>query len=248
MTGVRTGAQVAAGAVILVVAWQLIGASGLLGPGFPSLTSVLARYFEEGSGELFGSALSATALSALGAFTIGAGGGLVIAALRQAIVGVRDGLDRLAVTAHAIPHIGVAPVLVVTIGRTEAPLVLGAIAAYFPAYVAATRAFGTAGTGLRDLFTVFGSGRSTRFLRLYLPAAVPGLCDALRLAAPGAVLGTVLGEWFGAPDGIGLIIVSSAQNFQIDQLWAAAVLATSMALAGYGLFSLLQVIARRRFT
>lgn len=248
MTRVAHSGRLVAGAVLLLVLWEVVGRTGLLSDGFAPLSDVVRTLTDAKASAVFGSALLATSRSALGAFGIGGGFGLLLAALGQTVAPVRDGVDRLAITMHAIPHIGVAPVLVVTVGTVGAPMTLGAIAAYFPAYVAATRAFSSAGPTLRDLFTVFGSRPLGQLVRLHLPAAVPGLCDALRLAAPGAVVGTVVGEWFGSPEGIGLIIVSSTQNYQIDQLWAAALVATLMAMVGFSVFSLLQNAARRRFT
>lgn len=248
MTHLARSVQLLAGVVLLLVTWELVGRTEVLGSGFAALSDVLRELTDADAAGVFGPALLATSRSALAAFGIGGGLGLAMAALRQTVAPVRDGVDRFAITMHAVPQIGVAPVLVVTVGVVGAPMTLGAIAAYFPAYVAATRAFSSAGPTLHDLVTVFGGRPLVRLVRLYLPAAVPGICDALRLAAPGAVLGSVIGEWFGAPAGIGLIIVSSTQNYQIDQLWAAALLSTLMAMVGFGVFSLLQTAARRRFT
>ena len=76
-------------------------------------------------------------------------------------------------------------------------------------------------------------------MRLQLPAAIPGMADGLRLAAPAAILGAVLGEWFGAPRGLGVLIVSAMQNYQIELLWAAALLAALMSMIAFGLFTLL---------
>lgn len=239
--------QMAVGAVVLLVLWQVLGALKAFGPAFPPLSDVWSTLIAANDRPLFSQAVAATASSAAWGVLLGGGVGCALAALRQTVKAMRDGWDRFAVTVHAIPHIGIAPVLIVTLGRANAPLAIASIAAFFPSYAAATRAFASATPVHQDLFSVLGSSRLRRLLKLQLPAAVPGLCDALRLAAPGAVLGAVLGEWFGAPKGVGLIILSSSQNYQINQLWAAAVLATILAMIGYAVFSLLQAIARRRF-
>src|SRR2546429_7093112 len=39
------------------------------------------------------------------------------------------------------------------------------------------------------------------------------------------IFGAVIGEWFGARRGIGVLLVSSMQNLQVEQLWAAALAA-----------------------
>jgi ABC-type nitrate/sulfonate/bicarbonate transport system permease component len=56
-----------------------------------------------------------------------------------------------------------------------------------------------------------------------------------------------LGEWFGAPRGLGIVIVNAMQNFQIPLLWAAVLLATVVSLALFGLASAVERAAYGRF-
>ncbi|MFK4805046.1 ABC transporter permease [Microbacterium sp. ZW CA_36] len=239
--------QIVAGAIILCIGWELLGRFQVFGPAFPALSTVVATIFAPFRANLLLGAVGATATSALLGLIIGGGLGVVIAAARQALLVTRPGLDRFAAVIHAIPQVAIAPVMIVLVGRENAPVAVSAIAAFFPAYAAATRAFAAATAATQDLFSVLGSSRGDRLLRLELPAAIPGLADALKLAAPGAVLGAVLGEWFGAPRGVGLIILSSSQNYDIPLLWAGALLSTLMAMVGFGVFALLQQMATRRF-
>src|SRR5690606_1434878 len=135
---------------------------------------------------------------------------------------------QLATILHAMPVIALAPLFIVTLGRERTPVAIAALAAGFAMFVAATAAVESAKPAHHDVFTALGTGRVRRFVSLQLPAALPGLADGLRLAAPAAILGAVLGEWFGAPRGLGVLIVSAMQNFQIELLWAAALLAATM--------------------
>jgi len=80
-----------------------------------------------------------------------------------------------------------------------------------------------------------------------VPGAVPAFVDGLRLAAPAAVLGTVLGEWFGAPRGLGAISVSALQNLRVPQMWAAALLCVACSLAAYIVLTTLHRRALARF-
>jgi NitT/TauT family transport system permease protein len=73
------------------------------------------------------------------------------------------------------------------------------------------------------------------------------LLDGLTLAAPAAVLGAVIGEWFGAPRGLGILLVSSMQNFQIELLWAAALTSALVSLAAYLVLTGLRSLATGRF-
>lgn len=238
----------AAGAILMCLLWEVFGRTHFFGPTFPPLSEIFGVLISEGRHQLFYEAIVATARSSTFGMLIGGGIAISMAAMRQTLHPTRSGFDRLAAAIHATPQIGIAPVMVILLGREQAPIAVASIAAFFPAYAAATRAFNVAAASHQDLFTVLGSSRVDRLLRLELLAACPGLADALRLAAPGAVLGAVLGEWFGAPRGVGLLILSSSQNYNIPLLWASAVLATLMSMVGFAIFSLLQKAAVSRFS
>ena len=62
---------------------------------------------------------------------------------------------------------------------------------------------------------MLGAKAARRLWRLELPAAVPTIASGARLSLAAAMIGAVLGEWFGAPHGLGLIIIGAMQNFQI---------------------------------
>ncbi len=82
---------------------------------------------------------------------------------------------------------------------------------------------------------------------MLFPNALPSLIDGLKLGTSAAVLGAILGEWFGAPAGLGVLIVSSMQNFQITLLWSAAFLGTAMSAAGYFVLVIVQQKLLPRF-
>lgn len=236
-----------AGALVLCGLWQVAGQTGALGPSFPALSQVAATLLSPGYSTLFLGAIASTALSACLGLVIGGGLAVVVAGVRQTLASTRAGLDRLAALLHAIPYIAIAPVMIIVFGRDTAPTAVAALASFFPVYAGSTVAFAAAPQTHEDLFSIFGSSRTTRLMMLHAPTALPGLAGALKLAAPSAVLGAVIGEWFGAPQGIGLLILSSAQNYNVSLLWAAAVLSTLMAMIGFVLFAGVQSAAVRRF-
>ena len=93
----------------------------------------------------------------------------------------------------------------------------------------------------------YSVGRWRPLLLVELPNALPSLVDGLKLGASSAVLGAILGEWFGAPAGLGVLIVSSMQNFQVNLLWSAAFLGTAMSAVGYFALVLVQQKLLPRF-
>jgi putative hydroxymethylpyrimidine transport system permease protein len=53
-----------------------------------------------------------------------------------------------------------------------------------------------------------------------VPAALPALGAGLRVAAAGAPLGAIVGEWVGASSGLGLLMLHANARMQTDMVFA----------------------------
>lgn len=251
---VTTGERVAnaaygvAGLGAFLAIWEIGGRSGLLGDSFPPISEVIALLTDPDRRSLFERAVGATFNSAIRGFGLGAMAAVLLASIGALTPMAREGLDRFVASVHAVPLIALGPLFIVLLSRDGTPAAIAGLAAFFPVYVATSSGFDDTSRTHRDVFSALGANRRIRMRLLQLPAALPSIADGLRLAAPAAVLGSILGEWFGAPRGIGILIVSSMQNFQITQLWASAFLAAAISLSAFGLFGLLErfVVARVR--
>ncbi|WP_368732547.1 ABC transporter permease [Microbacterium sp. ZXX196] len=240
-------AYVVAGSVLLVVGAELIGRLELAGRAWPPLTDVVAYVATPAGGSLLWRNLLVTLESAAKGFLLGAAVALLGAALALVVPLLRPGLDRFSAILNAVPTIALAPLLITTVGREDTPAVIAALSVGFLMFVTMTSAFSNASEVYTDVFTVFGASRLTRLVRFDLPRSVPAFFDGLTLSAPAAVLGATIGEWFGAPAGLGLLLVSAMQNYQMALLWAAAISATLVSLAAYLLCTRLQRVVARRF-
>ena len=243
----RRGLAVA-GVLAVLVLMELIGRLGLAGTSWPPLTDVLGYLAEPAAGPLLGRALAATGAAAFGGFLLGVAAGLLTAVLGALVPAAGPGLDRLAAVVNAVPLIALGPLLITTAGREATPTLVAALAAGFAVFVASTSALAAVGDTQRDVFTVLGAGRLSTLLRLQLPAGLPLIVDGLTLAAPAAVLGAVIGEWFGARRGIGVLLVSAMQNAQVDLLWVAAGTAAAISLLAYLVLLGLRRAVNRRFS
>jgi ABC-type nitrate/sulfonate/bicarbonate transport system permease component len=68
----------------------------------------------------------------------------------------------------------------------------------------------------------------------------------MKIAAGSAMIGAIVGEWFGAPTGLGIVVLNSMQNFQIPLLWATVIVIAAITLSAYGLLTVAERAARRR--
>lgn len=236
-----------ASAILLLVIAQVVGRFELAGRAWPPLSDVVAYVATPAGASLLWRNLLVTMGSAAQGFAIGAAIALAGAVLALVVPQLRQGLDRFSAILNAVPTIALAPLLITTVGREDTPAVIAALSVGFLMFVTMTSAFANRSQAHEDVFAVLGSGRIQRLLRLEAPRAAPAFFDGLVLSAPAAILGATIGEWFGAPMGLGLLIVSAMQNYQMQLLWAAALAATALSVLVYLVFTWLQRAAVRRF-
>ena len=91
-----------------------------------------------------------------------------------------------------------------------------------------------------DLFQVLGAGRLARLRHLDGPASVPFLLDGLRLAILGAFVGAIVGEWFEARRGLGVVMLQTMRSGDTEMLLAAAIVAAVISLTAYYAVALVQ--------
>ena len=237
----------ALGIALFLALWETIGQLKLAGISWPPLSAVLEMLTDEGRRPLFQRALAATLEETAQGYLWGTTAGFALAALAHLVPPLRRGSDRLAAVLNSVPSIALGPIFLVLLSRDSTPAAVSSIHVFFIVFVSVSSGLQRATPAHRDLFAVLGADRLKRFWRLELPAALPALASGLRLAWPAALIGAIIGEWFGASRGIGILIINAMQNFQIVLLWCAVLLAVGASLVFYGLLTLLERAAYARF-
>ena len=236
-----------AGVVLFLFAWEALGRSGVLGLTWPPLSTVLGFLADPARRPLFGRALGASLLALGTGYGAGLLAGVATAAVAHLLPRLRPGFDRTSGFIHAVPSVALAPLLILLLGRDGTPAALAGLNTFFIMYVSTASGLASSSAALRDLLAVLGGGRWTRLVRVDGPAALPIMVSGMRLAVPGALIGVIIGEWFGAPRGIGVLVINAMQNFQIPLLWSAVLLGVAVSMLFYVLFGLLHRAAAARF-
>jgi len=125
--------------------------------------------------------------------------------------------------------------------------VIAAYLAFFPVSVGLLRGLKAPEATHLDLMRTYGTGWWGTLLRLRLPASVPYLLPALRLAAASAVIGTVVAEVsIGLRGGVGRLVIEYAQAAGGDPAkpWAPIFGAVGVGLVAAGFVALLGLALR----
>jgi NitT/TauT family transport system permease protein len=227
--------------------WQWAGKTGVAGSALPPLSDVVSTLRDPETLALLARSAEYTLASAAKGLFFGGALAVLLAVIMHLLPPLRPGLDRLAVLVNAAPPIAIGPILIVVFSRSQTPAALAGIQVFFIFYVAATSGLAAASPALRRVMAGFGTNAWRQMTHLEIPAALPHLASGLKAAVSAAFLGAILGEWFGAPQGLGLTILNAMQNFQIRLMWAAVTVAASMSLTAFLAAAGLEKYVSRRF-
>lgn len=168
--------------------------------------------------------------------------GFVFSALLGIVLGIAMSLSRsLAsglwpwlIALQVTPIIVLTPIIVRVVGPSFAARVLVTVLiSFFP--IASNTLFGLQSVprALHDVFTLAGSSRMQRLVRLQLPAASPSIFAGLRVAAGLAVIGSIVGDFFftrGTP-GLGRLITYFFLDTRAGPMFVTAFVASLIGLA-----------------
>ena len=183
--------------------------------------------------------------------------GLVLALVMQRFRLAEAAVLPWVVLSQTVPLIAIAPLVrrwgsQVHLGSyawdsQDSVAVIAAYLAFFPVAVGMLRGLEAPDATHLDLMRTYGTGWGTTLLRLRLPASVPFLLPALRLAAAAAVIGTVVAEVsIGLRGGIGRLVIEFAQAAGGDPAkpWAPILGAVLVGLVAAGFVALLGTFLR----
>jgi ABC-type nitrate/sulfonate/bicarbonate transport system permease component len=236
----------ALGCLLLLGGWEAVGHYGMLGKTLPALSQVLRVYEDAPRRALLARSSLATLDSALCGYALGICLGVAVALFAHLVPLLRTGLDRMAVLVNALPVIALGPELIITVGRADAPAALASIPVFFLMYTATGVGLRGASERLGLLLRTLGASPLQQLAKVEAIAALPAVLNGMKVAVASAMIGAIVGEWFGAPSGLGLVVLNSMQNFQIPLLWATVILIAAITLSGFGLLTLAERSARRR--
>jgi putative hydroxymethylpyrimidine transport system permease protein len=132
---------------------------------------------------------------------------------------------------QALPVFVLAPILVLWFGFGMASkAVMATIIIFFPVASAFADGLRRTDPAILDAVALTKASHWQTLRLVRLPLALPALVSGLRVAAPLAPIGAVVGEWVGASAGLGFVMVQSNARMQTDTVFAAMALLAAMTL------------------
>jgi NitT/TauT family transport system permease protein len=170
-------------------------------------------------------------------FALGTVFGLLLAILLVHVRVLERALVPLIVASQTIPIIAIAPLIVIGLKADWFGVaIVSTYLTFFPVTIAALRGLRSYDPRALELMRSYAASRYAVLSKLRLPAARPYLFTGFKIAAPAAVVGSIVGELPSLiQDGLARQIITGMQYYSLnaEYLWAAIVMSSVLGIGVY---------------
>jgi NitT/TauT family transport system permease protein len=152
-------------------------------------------------------------------------------------------LDPFVTAFNATPRLVFIPLIMLWLGLgLWSKVVIVFIGALFPVLINTYEGVRNSDRVLINVVRSFGAKEWDIARLVVLPNALPYIVAGLRLAIGRAVLGVVVAEFFGAENGLGVLMVQASGQYEVDVVFAGLIVFAGLSLIMTGM---VQVLERR---
>jgi NitT/TauT family transport system permease protein len=208
--------------VCLLSAWEL--ASGRLIPEFfisrpSSIFGTLVEWTL--NGDLFFHA-GITASEAFLGYVIGSACGMVVGTLLGRSRFLAQLLDPFVMAFYSLPKVALAPVFILWLGiGMSMKVVLTAAIVFFLVFLNTYTGVRNVSRELEAILRLMGARERHVLFKVVLPSAITWVFAGLRISAPYALIGAIVGEMMASNRGLGFLLTRSQGQFDTGGVFAA---------------------------
>ena len=167
--------------------------------------------------------------------------GMILAVLIHRSRIMEKTLMPLIVASQTIPVFAVAPLLVLWFGYgMGSKVVMTAVIVFFPIVVNTVRGLAAADPDTVALLTIMEATPWQIFFKVRLPQALPYIFAGLKIGAAVSVIGAVIGEWVGAQQGLGYLMIHANAQLNVELVFAAIFYLSVLGVLLYGAIGLME--------
>lgn len=177
-----------------------------------------------------------TLKEALGGLALGTLAGIAVALAATRWAAAREALLPFAIAANSMPIIAFAPIMNNWFGIANpfSKMAIVTIMIFFPIMINTVRGLISVDQRSLELMRSYAASDAEILLKLRVPNALPSLFSGLKVAGALAMIGAIVGEYFGGPRiALGVFITQQAALFRFASAWAAILVACLLGIALY---------------
>lgn len=182
--------------------------------------------------------------NAMTGFLVGTIFGTALAISMSLSKTIEQTLTPYMVASQMVPIIGLAPILYgILHDPSLSRIVMAGYVTFFPVTINSLRGLRSVQPEQLELMRSLAASTWHSYLKLKLPSSLPGLFAGLKISAPLAITASIIVELMGAPDGIGVLMVSSLYYgaAQVYMFWCTVLISIAI---GFTTFLMLVLLER----
>ena len=150
-------------------------------------------------------------------------------------------LEPYLVVLNSLPKSALAPLLIVWLGANQKSIIVsGMSVAIFGTVLNLFTGFQEVDPDKIRLIYTFGGTKRNVLTKVVLPGTLPLLLSVMKVNIGLCLVGVVIGEFIGARQGLGYLIIYGSQVFKLDWVIMSILILCMIAMVLYSLISLLE--------
>lgn len=155
-------------------------------------------------------------------------------------------LEPYLVVLNSLPKSALAPLLIVWLGASEKTIIVSGISvAIFGCILNLYTGFTEISQEKLKLIRTLGGGRIDELFKIVLPSSVPTILSNMKVNIGLCLVGVIIGEFIGARQGLGYLIIYGSQTFKLTWVLMSIVILMIIAMLLYGILNLIERKVRK---
>ena len=160
--------------------------------------------------------------------------GTVLAFISFYVRNTKSVVEPLIVFFQSIPRLALAPFIIVFFGFGLGPKIFFSVfMRYLAVYFGTYKGLCSIDQSIHDVSKISGASKTQTFWKVIVPSILPDFFAGLKISTPAVVSGVVVGEWMVGDLGLGYLVFSTINMFDVPLAFAAVFLLSMIGLFLY---------------
>lgn len=207
-----------AAAITLFAGWAIAAAVIGSDTRLPAPTAVVGSWWADGS-LYVENGLPTLRAAAIG-FALGAAAAVLVGVALSMLGWAERYVTSTVVTFYNLPIIALAPLVQILFAGEWPRILIAALSVFFIILVGTLAGLRSAPAAAIDVVRAAGGGTLTSLRKVRLVAGAPAMLAAMSASVPLAIVGAMVGEFFGGQSvGLGVMLVSALEDLNATRVW-----------------------------
>lgn len=176
-------------------------------------------------------------------FVLSIAAALITAIVMDGIKVIKDAVYPLIIASQTIPIMVITPVIILLMGYGLAPrLLVVVLVCFFPIVISMFDGLQNVDPDMLLLMKSLKANRWQILKHVKFPASMPSFFSGIRISSTYCVMATVIAEWQGSNEGLGIYLMRVRRSYLYDRMFASILLIVVISL----IFFLLAQLAEKK--